>query len=66
MGASQSARKITVVNDEASGVIKISDAVVQRLKGGSKICESTSVLRCRANFGRLIMCKVIFLFFKNP
>ena len=38
MGASQSARKITVVNDEASGVIKISDAVVQRLKGGSKIC----------------------------
>lgn len=33
MGASQSARKITVVNDEASGVIKISDAVVQRLKG---------------------------------
>jgi len=33
MGGSQSTRKITVVNDEASGVIKISDAVVQRLKG---------------------------------
>lgn len=33
MGASQSSRKITVVNDEATGVIKISDAVVQRLKG---------------------------------
>jgi len=33
MGANQSSRKITVVNDEATGVIKISDAVVQRLKG---------------------------------
>lgn len=33
MGANQSTRKITVVNDEATGVIKISDAVVQRLKG---------------------------------
>jgi len=33
MGAQQSTRKITVVNDEVSGVIKISDAVVQRLKG---------------------------------
>ena len=33
MGANQSARKVTVVNDEASGVIKISDSVVQRLKG---------------------------------
>jgi hypothetical protein len=33
MGANQSARKITVVNDEATGVIKISDSVVQRLKG---------------------------------
>lgn len=33
MGADQSTRKITVVNDEVSGVIKISDAVVQRLKG---------------------------------
>lgn len=33
MGANQSTRKITVVNDEASGVIKISDSVVQRLKG---------------------------------
>lgn len=33
MGANQSTRKITVVNDEASGVIKISEAVVQRLKG---------------------------------
>jgi len=33
MGANQSSRKITVVNDEATGVIKISDSVVQRLKG---------------------------------
>jgi len=33
MGANQSTRNITVVNDEASGVIKISDAVVERLKG---------------------------------
>jgi len=33
MGANQSSRKITVVNDEAAGVIKISDSVVQRLKG---------------------------------
>jgi len=33
MGANQSSRKITVVNDEATGVIKISDAVVNRLKG---------------------------------
>jgi len=33
MGQNQSTRKITVVNDEVSGVIKISDAVVQRLKG---------------------------------
>ena len=33
MGANQSARKVTVANDEASGVIKISDSVVQRLKG---------------------------------
>jgi len=33
MGANQSSRKITVVNDGATGVIKISDSVVQRLKG---------------------------------
>jgi len=33
MGTNQSTRKITVVNDEASGVIKISEAVVQRIKG---------------------------------
>jgi len=32
MGANQSSRKITVVNDEASGRIKISDSVLQRLK----------------------------------
>lgn len=39
MGAQQSSRRITVVSDEASGVIKISDSVVNRLKeeieGGS-------------------------------
>jgi hypothetical protein len=33
MGANQSSRKITVVNDEATGKIKISDSVLQRLKG---------------------------------
>ena len=33
MGANQSARKVTVVQDESTGVIKISDSVVQRLKG---------------------------------
>jgi len=33
MGANQSTRSITVVKDEASGVIKVSDAVVQRLRG---------------------------------
>ena len=32
MGAQQSSRRITVVSDEASGVIKISDSVVNRLK----------------------------------
>merc|ERR1712045_49087 len=32
MGAQQSSRKITVVSDEASGVIKISDSVVNRLR----------------------------------
>jgi len=33
MGAQQSARKVDVIQDEATGVIKISDSVVQRLKG---------------------------------
>ena len=33
MGASQSARTVTVVNDETTGVIHISDSVVRRLKG---------------------------------
>lgn len=33
MGAGQSNRKITVMNDDVQGVIKISDAVVERLKG---------------------------------
>lgn len=33
MGANQSSRTVTVVQDEATGVIKISDSVVQRLKG---------------------------------
>merc|ERR1711976_333874 len=33
MGGSQSTRRITVINDEATGVIKISDSVVQRLRG---------------------------------
>jgi hypothetical protein len=42
MGANQSARKITVVNDEATGVIKISDSVVQRLKGATS--ENSKVI----------------------
>ena len=33
MGANQSTRKLTVVNDEATGVVKISDSVLERLKG---------------------------------
>ena len=32
MGSQQSSRRITVISDEASGVIKISDSVVNRLK----------------------------------
>lgn len=47
MGQNQSTRKITVVNDEVSGVIKISDAVVQRLKGeitGGAAPEQASAL----------------------
>lgn len=34
MGASQSARKITIENDDAANVIKISDSLVDRLRGG--------------------------------
>merc|ERR1711874_340368 len=34
MGANQSTRKLTVVSDEATGVVKISDSVLERLKGG--------------------------------
>jgi hypothetical protein len=44
MGANQSARKITVVNDEATGVIKISDAVVQRLKGTTVVNKQVGYL----------------------
>merc|ERR1719411_1912041 len=33
MGANQSTRKLTVVSDEATGVVKISDSVLERLKG---------------------------------
>ncbi|XP_046734045.1 MICOS complex subunit MIC25 [Diprion similis] len=33
MGSSQSARKLTISNDEVVGVIQVSDAVVQRLQG---------------------------------
>jgi len=32
MGAQQSTRRLTVINDEASGVIKITDSVVDRIK----------------------------------
>ncbi|XP_076363600.1 coiled-coil-helix-coiled-coil-helix domain containing 3 [Tachypleus tridentatus] len=33
MGGASSTRRVTVVNDDASGVIKISDSVVHRLRG---------------------------------
>lgn len=33
MGSSQSARKLTISNEEEVGVIKVSNAVVQRLQG---------------------------------
>merc|ERR1711953_1461325 len=32
MGSQQSTRRLTVVNDEAAGVIKISDSVVERIQ----------------------------------
>lgn len=34
MGAQQSARKISIENDEPANVIKISDSLVDRLRGG--------------------------------
>lgn len=44
MGGLQSTgtRRISVPNDDTSGVIKVSDSVVQRLKGGAEIKESQS------------------------
>jgi hypothetical protein len=44
MGGLQSTgtRKISVPNDDTSGVIKVSDSVVQRLKGGAEVKESKS------------------------
>jgi hypothetical protein len=35
-------RKISVPNDDTSGVIKVSDSVVERLKGGTEVKESKS------------------------
>ena len=40
MGAQQSTRRLTVINDEASGVIKITDSVVERIK--SELQEQNS------------------------
>lgn len=42
MGGLQSTgtRRISVPNDDTSGVIKVSDSVVQRLKGGAEVKES--------------------------
>lgn len=43
MGASQSAHKLTVVNDEAEGnVIQVSNAIVQRLADGIKQASNQS------------------------
>jgi hypothetical protein len=44
MGGLQSTgtRKISVPNDDTSGVIKVSDSIVQRLKGGAEVKESKS------------------------
>lgn len=40
MGSQQSTRRVTVINDEASGVIKITDSVVDRLR--NELDKSTS------------------------
>lgn len=47
MGGSQSsnARRISVTNDDPSGVIKVSDSVVQRLKGAKEVKDSQSESR---------------------
>jgi hypothetical protein len=47
MGASQSAnpRKISVTNDDPSSVIKVSDSVVQRLKGVREVKDNQSESR---------------------
>lgn len=44
MGSSQSARRLTISNEEEVGVIKVSNAIVQRLAQGeaTKINESSS------------------------
>ncbi|GFG40563.1 hypothetical protein Cfor_04485 [Coptotermes formosanus] len=44
MGGLQSSgtRRISVPNDDTSGVIKVSDSVVQRLKGGAEVKETQS------------------------
>jgi coiled-coil-helix-coiled-coil-helix domain-containing protein 3 len=47
MGGSQSTntRRISIPNDDPSSVIRLSDSVVQRLKGGTKVQESQSESR---------------------
>ncbi|XP_023714961.1 MICOS complex subunit mic25-b [Cryptotermes secundus] len=47
MGGSQSSntRRISVTNDDQSGVIKVSDSIVQRLKGGKEVKDSQSESR---------------------
>lgn len=46
MGSGQSARKLTISNEEEVGVIKVSNAIVQRLaqqRDGSEINEASSI-----------------------
>ncbi|XP_021934870.1 MICOS complex subunit MIC19 [Zootermopsis nevadensis] len=47
MGSSQSTntRRISIPNDDPSSVIKVSDSVVQRLKGGTEVPRSQSESR---------------------
>lgn len=47
MGGSQSTntRRISIPNDDPSSVIKVSDSVVQRLKGGTEVPKSQSESR---------------------
>uniref|UniRef100_A0A4D5R8Z2 MICOS complex subunit Mic19 n=1 Tax=Scolopendra viridis TaxID=118503 RepID=A0A4D5R8Z2_SCOVI len=50
MGNSGSTRRITVVNDDASGVIKISDSVVNRLRGELESQQTNKVRKTDSEF----------------